>query len=211
MPTTMEKTRSSTRQQPPTPDPLAMRRERRDRVSDALGKANQTFDYAGQRVTDSINAALQDPKFPKAARPWVANVQRAVADPNFGITVFTPVRPPDLSLENHCSTIFNWAGKRERAGGIRPTLARKLVLAEAALKNGATQYPDAPSSPAPAAIDPPANDDEADKMLEQSHDENQAFGPDNEFRCGATTVGHHTPKWPCRNILGEDGVCQDHP
>jgi hypothetical protein len=211
MNTTMEKPRSSTKQHKQQADPLATRRQRRDRVSDALNKAHLTYDYAGQRTQDSINDALKDPAFPGAALPWVRNIQHVVNDPNFGTSVWTPTVPVDLASNSHCSTIFNWAGKRERASGIRTNLTRKLVLAENALAAGAAQNPQAPNPSAPAAVAAPADDDAADKMLEESHEEYQAFGPGNDFRCGVKTVGHHSPKNPCRNLLGADGVCQDHP
>lgn len=206
--TTMEKTSKSTRQQT---DPLAARRQRRDRVSVALGKANMIFDYAGQRAQDSIAAALENPHFPAAAREWAHHVQQVLADQNFGVTVFTPTVPVDLIANTECSAIWNWAGKRERAAGIRTNMVRKLALAQNALNIGSVRHPEAACPPNPDAVVPPQDDDAADLMLEESHDENQAFSPDDDFRCGLTTVGHHSPKWPCRNLLGPDGVCQDHP
>jgi hypothetical protein len=200
-------------------DPLEARRRRRDRLRRAADQAEHAYVYAGTSARDAITRlrayqAAHPDTLPELFTDWVRHVEDLLDEPNLGHGSFITVMPwvdPESAAARYGQTIWNWAGKRQEAATIRPNLAGKLARAQAMLDEAAAELPEPPDDVLPDGLEAPATDEEADTMLDDAHDAWQAFGSNDEFRCGEPTVGHGHVGRPCRNVLGEDGVCQDHP
>ncbi|MGE0040635.1 MAG: hypothetical protein AB7H88_11900 [Vicinamibacterales bacterium] len=200
-------------------DPLEVCRRRRDRLRLAAARAAHAYDYAGASARGGIARlkayeATHPDSVPEVFTRWVAHVEATIDEPNLGLGTFITAMPwvdPESAAARYGSTIWNWAGRRQEAATMRPNLERKLARAQDMLDAAAAALPAPPPDEWPADPEAPVTDEEADAMLDGAHEAWQAFGTDDEFRCGEPTVGHGHVGRPCRNVLGEDGACQDHP
>ena len=199
-------------------DPVATLRRRRDRVRKAAAESTAAFNYAGGSARQAMADARAFAEANPAAMPadivdWVNRVNDAIDDPNFGWGVYVPETPSVASAaaQNKLDTIASWAAKRQTAAVIRPILREKLRLAQHALEAGLAQNPTAPGDTPPTPEPLPQDDADAETVLNHAHTEWLIFGSGNEFRCGEPTVGHGHVGRPCENVLGPDGICQDHP
>lgn len=200
-------------------DPLEVRRRRRDRLRQAAERAAHAYAYAGTSARDAIGRlrayeADHPDTVPEIFTQWVEHVETTLDEPNLGLGTFITAMPyvdPESAAARYGHTIWSWAGRRQEAATMRPNLERKLARAQAILDGATAALPEPPPDTAPEELDPPVTDEEADVMLDDAHDAWQAFGSDDELRCGEPTVGHGHVGRPCQNVLGEDGVCQDHP
>jgi hypothetical protein len=194
-------------------DRTANRRERRNRLRRAVREAERTLAYSREKTQGLVAAALADPAFPAAARDWATATAAAAADPNVGLTVNPPAFPSTFTAADiiACSTIADWAERCRMTGLVGPHLVAKLALAQGQLDIAIAANPEAPP-------DTPADDGEVEEetegalvtMANHAEKEWRAFGSDARLRCGLPKVGHGVVGEPCQNVLGPDGLCQDH-